>query len=77
METGVLNIKKGEAVLNNVTSEVTYLIQINSDITSLLSGTAIKVIVAYISDYISKPLLKTYLIVEAIKDVFDKNSEML
>ncbi|KIM78334.1 hypothetical protein PILCRDRAFT_49114, partial [Piloderma croceum F 1598] len=71
-ETGALNIKKGEPMLNNVTGEVTYLIRSNSDVTSLLSGTAIKAVVAYISDYISKPSLKTYLIFEAIKSVIDK-----
>ena len=32
---------------------------------------------AYVSDYISKPALKTYLIFEAVKSVFDRNSEML
>jgi hypothetical protein len=77
MESGALNIKKGEAMLNTVTAEVTYLIRSNLDVTSLLSGTAIKAVVAYISDYISKPSLKTYLIFEAVKSVFDKNSEML
>ena len=29
------------------------------------------------SDYISKPALKTYLIFEAVKSIFDRNSEML
>ena len=32
---------------------------------------------AYVSDYVSKPALKTYLIFEAIKSVYDRNSEML
>jgi len=77
MESGALNIKKGESMLNTVTAEVTYLIRSNTDVTSLLSGTAIKAVVAYVSDYISKPSLKTYLIFEAVKSVFDKNSEML
>jgi hypothetical protein len=77
MESGALNIKKGEAMLNTVTAEVTYLIRSNLDVTSLLSGTAIKAVVAYVSDYISKPSLKTYLIFEAVKSVFDRNSEML
>jgi hypothetical protein len=65
------------AMLNNVTAEVTYLIRSNTDVTSLLAGTAIKAVVAYVSDYISKPALKTYLIFEAVKSVFDRNSEML
>jgi hypothetical protein len=77
MDSGALNIKKGESMLNNVTAEVTYLIRSNTDVTSLLSGTAIKAVVAYVSDYISKPALKTYLIFEAVKSVFDRNSEML
>ena len=77
IESGALNIKKGESMLNTVTAEVTYLIRSNTDITSLLSGTAIKAVVAYVSDYISKPALKTYLIFEAVKSVFDRNSEML
>ena len=34
-------------------------------------------VVAYVSDYISKPALKTYLIFEAVKSAFDRNSEML
>jgi hypothetical protein len=77
MDSGALNIKKGESMLNNVTAEVTYLIRSNTDITSLLSSTAIKAVVAYVSDYISKPGLKTYLIFEAVKNVSDRNSEML
>jgi hypothetical protein len=77
IESGALNIKKGESMLNTVTAEVTYLICSNTDITSLLSGTAIKAVVAYVSDYTSKPALETYLIFEAVKSVFDRNSEIL
>ena len=52
-KTGALNIKKGERWINTLTPIVTYLLRCNSDITSLLSGTAIKAIVAYISDYVT------------------------
>jgi len=47
--------------------KVTYLICSNTDVTGLLSGTAIKAIVAYVSDYISKPALKNYLIYDLQK----------
>jgi hypothetical protein len=77
MKNGALNIKKEDSMLNTVTAEVTYLICRNTDVTSLLSGTAIKAVVANVSDYVSKPALKTYLIFEAIKSVYDRNSEML
>ena len=59
-KTGALNIKKGEKWINTLTPTVTYLLQCNTDITSLLSGTAIKAIVAYVSDYVTKPGLKIY-----------------
>src|SRR5882762_6611769 len=76
-KTGALNLKKGEAWMNTITAELTYLLRSNSDVTSLLSGTAIKAIVAYLSDYITKPGLKTYSIFHIIKSVFDKNSKMM
>jgi len=76
MNNGALNIKKGESMLNTVTAEVTYLIRSNTDVTSLLSGTAIKLLWHFVSDYISKPALKTYLILKLLK-VCLKNSEML
>ena len=41
-----------------------------------MSGTAVKAIVAYISDYITKPGLKTYVIFDAIRNVFNCNSEI-
>jgi hypothetical protein len=76
-KTGALNIKKGERWINTLTPIVTFLLRCNSDVTSLLSGTAIKAIVAYISDYVTKPGLKTYTIFDTIRSVFDKSSELL
>ncbi|KAH7908099.1 hypothetical protein BJ138DRAFT_1013472, partial [Hygrophoropsis aurantiaca] len=63
--------------MNTFTWLLTFLLRSNSDVTSLLSGTAIKAVVAYISDYISKPSLKTYAIFETIVGVFSKNATML
>ena len=63
--------------MNTITPILTYLLQSNSDMTSLLSGTAIKAIVAYVTDYITKQSLKTYSIFDVVRSVFDKNSEMI
>ena len=63
--------------MNTITPVLTYLLRSNSDVTSLLSGTAIKAVVAYVTDYITKQSLKTYTIFDVIKSIFDKNSEML
>lgn len=76
-ETGALNMKKGEAWLNTYTPVLSYLLRCNSDITSLLSGTAIKSVISYVTDYITKTPLKTHTMFDAIRRVFDKNSEML
>ncbi|KAF8573075.1 hypothetical protein K439DRAFT_1650069 [Ramaria rubella] len=76
-KTGHINLKKGEAWINTFTPIVTYLLRCNSDVTSLLSGTAIKAVIAYVTDYVSKSPLKTYGIFESIKDIFDRNAEML
>jgi len=76
-KSGALSLKKGEAWMNSVTPLLSYLLRSNSDVTSLLSGTAIKAVVAYVSDYITKPSLKTYIIFDVIRSVFDRNSEMI
>jgi hypothetical protein len=76
-ETGALLMKKNEEWINTVTPVLTYLVLCNTDVTSLLSGTAIKAVVAYVSDYITKSSLKTYMLFEAIKSVFEKNSEFI
>jgi hypothetical protein len=76
-QTGALNIKKGEPWLNTVTPILTYVLKCNTDVTSLLSGTAVKAVVAYISDYVTKTALRTYTMFDSIKGVYERNSEML
>ncbi|KAJ7728041.1 hypothetical protein B0H16DRAFT_1331116 [Mycena metata] len=74
---GSLNVKKLEPDINNVTPMLTYCLRCNTDVTSLLSGTAIKVIVAYISDYVSKASLKSYQVFSSMYDVLHENSDPL
>jgi len=70
---GHLVLKKGEAYLNTFTPSLTYLFRCNTDVTSLLSGTSIKAIVYYISDYVTKPALKTHQIFSSMYNVFECN----
>src|ERR1700722_523099 len=76
-ETGALDLKKGEPWMNNTTPILTYLFRCNTDVTSLTSGTAIKAVVLYVSDYITKSSLKTHIIFDSIRAVFTKNREMI
>ncbi len=76
-ETGALNLKKGEPWTNMFTAALTYLVCCNTDVTNLSSGTAIKAVVLYISNYITKTTLKTHVIFDVIRDVFEKNTGIL
>ncbi|KAJ7914030.1 hypothetical protein B0H13DRAFT_1519483, partial [Mycena leptocephala] len=74
---GHINIKKHEAQLNTFSRVLTYFSRSNTDVTSLLSGTAVKAVVSYVSDYVSKLGLKTYQAFASVFDVFNRNSESL
>jgi hypothetical protein len=73
-QSGYLNMKKGEAWINTFTPVLSYLICCNSDVTSLLSGTAIKAVVAYVADYITKTPLKTHVMFDAIMSIFQRDT---
>ncbi|KAJ7720723.1 hypothetical protein B0H16DRAFT_1335940, partial [Mycena metata] len=61
--------------MNTVNPTLTFLNRCNSDVTSLLSGTAIKAVVSYVSDYISKISLKSFQLFASLYDVFTDKSE--
>lgn len=75
--TGAINMRHLEPQLNDFLCSMTYLMRCNTDVTSLMSGTAIKAVIAYVSDYVSKAPLKTYSIFDTIHSVFSKNSEYI
>ncbi|KAF9470391.1 hypothetical protein BDN70DRAFT_821443, partial [Pholiota conissans] len=63
--------------MNTFTPCLTYLLRSNTDVTSLLSGTSIKAIISYVTDYVTKPTLKTHQIFSSAYDVYDKHSELI
>jgi Helitron helicase-like domain at N-terminus/PIF1-like helicase len=74
---GHILMKKRERMLNTFSYVLTYLLRCNTDVTSLLSGTSIKAVISYVTDYITKPTLKTHQIFSSAYDVYEKNSEMI
>ena len=70
-------MKKREAMINTVTPILTYLFFSNTDVTSLKSGTALKAVILYVTDYITKMSLKTHVIFDTVRALFQKNSEMI
>ena len=65
-ESGALIIKKGEAWLNTYTPCISYLLCCSYDVTSLMSGTAIKSVIAYVADYMIKTPLKTHVMFRSV-----------
>ncbi|EJD38106.1 hypothetical protein AURDEDRAFT_72509, partial [Auricularia subglabra TFB-10046 SS5] len=58
-QTGYIHVRHDERRMNTVNPVLSYLLRCNTDVTCLLSGTAIKAVVAYATDYITKVGLKT------------------
>ena len=75
-ESGALLMKKGEAWLNGFTLAVAYMLKCNNDVTSLLSGTAMKSVIAYVADYITKTPLKTHVLFQSVQKVFERNGDI-
>ena len=69
-------MKKNESMLNTISPCISYIFRCNTDVTSMLSGTTIKAVISYVTDYISKPTLKTHQIFATAYNVFDKNAKM-
>ncbi|KAJ3771976.1 hypothetical protein FB446DRAFT_765148 [Lentinula raphanica] len=76
-DSGHLFLKKLEPWLNDISPAITYMLRCNTDVTSLLSGTAIKAAVAYVTDYITKPGLKTHVIFDSVRVIFEKNTDIV
>ena len=77
METGRIDMKKRESWLNTFTYLVTYLFRCNTDITSLRSGTAIKGVLLYVTNYVTKLSLKTHVIFDTVRSMFQKHSDII
>jgi hypothetical protein len=74
---GHIFIKKKEAMMNTLSPSLTYIMRCNTDVSSMQSGTAIKAVIRYVTEYISKVTLKTHQIFSSAYDVFDKNSDII
>ncbi|TFK59134.1 hypothetical protein BDN72DRAFT_781161, partial [Pluteus cervinus] len=72
-DTGTIFLKKLEPWLNTFTPVLSYLFRCNTDVTSLKSGTALKAVTLYVSNYITKSALKTHVIFDTIRGTFDKH----
>ncbi|KAI0662236.1 hypothetical protein C8Q70DRAFT_875828, partial [Cubamyces menziesii] len=68
-DSGAIRFKKLDPWINTYNVILSYLLRCNTDVTCLLSGTQVRAVVAYVTDYVTKTPLKTYKIFEIVKAV--------
>ncbi len=76
-DSGALRFRKDEAWINTYNVVLSYLMRCNTDVTCLLSGTQVRAVLAYVTDYITKMSLKTYTIFETIQTVISGNATLV
>ncbi|EPS95059.1 hypothetical protein FOMPIDRAFT_1107569, partial [Fomitopsis schrenkii] len=68
-DTGAIRFKKSEPWINTFNHLLSYLLRCNTDVTCLLSGTTVKAVIAYVTDYISKAAYTTQSVFSSVKSV--------
>lgn len=76
-KTGHLHIRKQESSINDVTPGITFCQRCNTDTNCLLSGTAVKATIGYITDYVTKCWMKTHQIFSTMYETFSRNTGVL
>jgi hypothetical protein len=76
-ETGSIIMKKTKQWLNTFSYLVTYLFRCNTDVTSLRSSTAIKSVLLYVINYVTKVPLKTYAVFDIVRLIFERNPDVI
>ena len=75
--TGAIRFKKQEAWINTFNPLLSYLLRCNTDVTCLLSGTQVKAVIAYVTDYISKAAYKSDSVFSAVKSIVERYDDIL
>lgn len=76
-DSGYLELKHAEPDINTINDVVTYVTRSNSDVTSVLSGTAMKAVIGYCTSYISKCSLKMHTMFNVIDATFDRYVKLM
>ncbi|EIN07527.1 hypothetical protein PUNSTDRAFT_71472 [Punctularia strigosozonata HHB-11173 SS5] len=76
-DDGSISVKHTEPYFNKTNRLLSYLFRCNTDVTSVLSGTQLRALPAYITDYVTKSSLKTHAVFESVKAVLDRRTELI
>ncbi len=75
--SGAIRFKHLEPWLNTYNPTLSFLLRCNSDVTCLLSGTQVKSVMAYVTDYVTKTKLTTESFFTTVRTIFDRNVDVL
>ncbi|KAI1783186.1 hypothetical protein LXA43DRAFT_839145, partial [Ganoderma leucocontextum] len=67
--TGAIRFRKHEEWINTYHPVMVVVLRCNTDVTCLSSGTAVREVIAYVADYITKSVLTTHTFFERIAQV--------
>lgn len=73
-DTGAIRFRKHERWINSFNPVVSFLLRCNSDVTCLLSGTQVRAVIAYVTDYITKSNLNTRTVFQTVREAFQKQN---
>ena len=76
-EDGALHLRHQESMMNSFNFILTYLMRCNTDVTCLLSGTQVRAVLGYVTDYVTKMQLKTYTLFDTMQSVFSDNADIV
>ncbi|EPS96743.1 hypothetical protein FOMPIDRAFT_1129824, partial [Fomitopsis schrenkii] len=76
-DSGAIRFRKSEPWINTYNPVLSFLLRCNTDVTCLLSGTQVRAIVAYVTDYITKTGHKPQDVFATIKSVIDQMDEVV
>ncbi|KAI0349500.1 hypothetical protein OH77DRAFT_1364957, partial [Trametes cingulata] len=68
-DSGALRFQKRDVWINTYNPVLSYLLRCNTDVTCLLSGTQVRAIVAYVTDYVTKSSMTTNTFFQTIQTV--------
>ncbi|KDQ49014.1 hypothetical protein JAAARDRAFT_103262, partial [Jaapia argillacea MUCL 33604] len=71
-ESGYISMKKLERYINFFTPILTFLMRCNSDVTCLLTSTAMKAVIVYVTDYVTKSSLKTHVMFDMVRNIVER-----
>jgi hypothetical protein len=74
---GHINLKQLESSINTVNPSIVYTNVCNTDTTCMQSGTAVKAVVGYVCDYLTKGGLKSHQIFSTMYDAFTRFGDSL